>query len=79
MAGWLNGKLCRALKVGIFPVGTQFFSPIDFLIFGKEVDSQDEIFTEVFEYMNATHKFLLVNFKWDRVHTLTFNLVFPLA
>jgi hypothetical protein len=37
--------------------------------------TKNEIFTEVFEYMNVVHKFFLVNFKWDRVHTLTLNLV----
>jgi hypothetical protein len=76
----LQGQLGRALKFGGLPVGTGFFCSIISGIIGKssvlkEFDALDEVFTEVFEYRNVLHKFLYVNFKWDRVDTLTFNLV----
>jgi hypothetical protein len=41
----------------------------------KEVDFQNDIITKVFERMNVVHKFLLIDFKWNRVNTLAFNLV----
>jgi hypothetical protein len=83
IAGWLKGQVGRALKFGCFQFAPAFSVQKNLLISGivgescvlKEVDDQDEIFTEVFEYMNVVHNFFLVNFKWDRVHTLTLNLV----
>ena len=83
VAGWLNCQLGRTLKFGSFPFGAVFVGPKEFMISRiigesrmlKEVEAQDEIVADFVEYMNVVHKFLLVNFKWDMVHTQTLKLV----
>jgi hypothetical protein len=53
---WLQGQLGQTFKLGSLPVGTGSVGPIDFMGSGilsksgvlKEVDSQDEVFTEIF-------------------------------
>jgi hypothetical protein len=83
VAGWLKCQFVRTLKFGSFPVGSVFIGPKEFMILRivsesqmlEEVEAQNEVFTELTEYMHVVHKFLLVDFKWDWVHTQTLNLV----